>query len=286
MSVNLFDKIKNQKRSFNNMKNTYIESEMTFDMYYSGSTMTVVFEDGKKKKQGHAIPGRKGMFLAGLTNKQVKKRIESGEYICKNTNPSRMTNNTIMYSSQNIKKNLLKPCVAIDISSCYWRTAYNIGVIDQKLYDIGMSGGKDFKEARVISIGSIGALVMHEKYVKGQLVSTDNTRRFGANARLDIIDAVWLMANKIASKLGSGFLMYLTDCFYAPESMADDLCRFIKEEGYDFKIDLVQFEKIERMHTALDKLGSQIYTEKVIWFSDEQNREKMHDFSNIHDKNF
>jgi hypothetical protein len=285
MSVSLFEKFKNQKRSFSNLKQTYIDLEMTFDLYYSGSTVKIAFEDGVKKRQGHFLP-KEGAFLTGLTNKVVKKRIDSGEYVCKNTNPSRINNHTIMYSSANIKKNLLKPCVAIDLSACYWRTSYNLGVIDQWLYDKGMAKDREYKESRVISIGSIGALIMHEKYIKGKLVSTDNIRRFGACARLDIIDEVWSIANRIATKLGPGFLMYLTDCFYAPEPMADVLCKFIKEEGYDFKIDLVQFEKVERMHTSLDKLGNDIYTERVTWFSAEQDREKIHDFSNIHDRNF
>jgi hypothetical protein len=285
MSTSLFEKYKNQKRSFANLKNAYIKSEMTFDLYYSGSTVTVIFEDGIKKRQGHFLP-KEGMFLAGMTNRLVEKRIKSGQYVCKNTDPARLNNNTIMYSSDNIKKNLLKPCVAIDISACYWRTAYNLGIIDQGLYDKGMSGGQKYKEARVISIGSIGALIMHEKYEKGVLIATDNQRRSGACARLDIIDKVWRIANRIATKLGPNFLMYLTDCFFVPEPKADDLCKFIKKEGYEYKIDLCQFEKVERMHTTLDKQGTELFTERVTWFSYEQDRLKMHDFSNTHNHNF
>jgi hypothetical protein len=191
-----------------------------------------------------------------------------------------------MYSSQRIRENLFKPCVSVDIVGCYWQTAYNLGVIDEKTYLVGISKDREFKDARVISIGSIGSLLTHEKYVNGKLVNTEKTRKFGATARLDIIDEVWAKANWIAKKLGPDFLMFLTDCFFVPEHRLEELCSLIETEGYKWKAERCQFGEINRMHTGTDKEGGEIFTEKVIWYNVEKDKLKFHDFSNTHNVNF
>lgn len=283
--ANVLERFNQQNGQFSAIKNVYCKNEMTFDLFYSGSIIKVQFADGKIKRYGQ-FSKKEGIFLAKLTNKVVKKRIELGLYIPKNKDPMRFRNNTIMYSSKKISENLLKPCISVDIVGCYWQTAFNLGVIDEKTYQIGISKDREYKDARNIAIGSIGALLTHEKYVNGSLVSTEKTRKFGACARLDIIDHVWEMANRIAKKLGPDFLMYLTDCFFVPECRKNDICKYIEEEGYKWKIERCQFGEVRPMHMGIDKNGKKMFTEKVFWYNVEKDRVKFHDFSHKHNVNF
>jgi hypothetical protein len=283
--ANVAEKFKEQTGQFSNIKNVYCRNEMTFDLFYSGNIIKVQFEDGKMKRYGR-FKQKPGMFLANLTNKVVKQRIESGDYVPRNTDPMRFRNNTIMYSSERIRENLFKPCVSVDIIGCYWQTAFNLGVIDEKTYLIGISKDREYKDARNIAIGSIGSLLTHEKYVKGKLISTEKSRKFGATSRLDVIDHVWAMANWIAQKLGPDFLMFLTDCFFVPEHRLKDLCNYIEEEGYKWKVEKCQFGEIRKMHTGINKKGDEIFTEKVIWYNIEKDQVKFHDFSHVHNVYF
>ena len=283
--ANVLEKFNQQNSQFSAIKEVYCRNEMNFELFYSGNIIKVQFQDGKVKRYGQ-FKKKEGMFLAKLTNKVVKQRIESGQYIPKNKDPMRYRNNTIMYSSERIKENLFKPCVSVDIVGCYWQTAFNLGVIDEKTYLIGISKDREYKDARNISIGSIGALLTHEKYVNGKLISCEKSRKFGACARLDIIDHVWAMANWIAGKLGTDFLMYLTDCFFIPEHRLDDLCSYIEVEGYKWKAERCQFGEVRPMHSGIDKTGKKIFTEKVIWYNVEKDKVKFHDFSHNHNFNF
>jgi hypothetical protein len=283
--ANVLEKFNEQLGQFSAIKNVYCKNEMTFDLIYSGNIVKVEFEDGVTKRYGR-FKQKPGMFLSRITNKVVKERIESGAYIPKNTDPMRFRNNTIMYSSQRIKENLFKPCVSVDITGCYWQTAYNLGVIDEKTYLLGISKDREYKDARNIAIGSIGAMITREKYVNGKLVSTEKSRKFGATARLDIIDHVWAMANWISGKLGPDFLMFLTDCFFVPEHRTKDICSYIEQEGYKWKIERCQFGEVIPMHTGINKKGEPLFTEKVIWYNVEKDKVKFHDFSNVHNHNF
>ena len=280
-----FEKFNQQKKKFGAIKELYCKNEMSFDLYYTGSIIKIQFADGKIKRYGQ-FPRREGMFLSKLTQNVVKQRIDSGKYVPRNTDPMRFRSNTIMYSADSIRKNLFKPCVSVDIVGCYWKTALNLGVIDQKTYEIGMKKDREYKDARVVAIGSLGALTVHEKYLNGKLVSTDKERKFGACARLDVIDHVWAVANWIAQKLGPDFLMFLTDCFYVPEKKQKALCKLIEQEGYSWKVEKCEFGGVKRMYEGKSRTGEHIYTEKVIWYNFNKAKFKLHDFSYLHNKSF
>ena len=276
---------RDKKEAFQNIKNAMCESELTFDLYYGTSVVKIVDQDGIITRWG-SVPQKNGMFLPQITNKVVNKRLKDGDYVPVNTDSKRYVNNTIMYSNSNIKRNFKNLCVAIDITACYWQTAFNLGVIDEKTYKLGMSKDREYKMARNVSIGSIGAMIFHQKYEKGKLVFSEITRRPGACARLDIIDHVWQVAQRIADKLGKNFLMYLTDCFYVPASKTDELCKLIENEGYSWKLHQVGFEKIERMSTGTNRANNEIYTEKVVWYDFEKKKHTFHDFSHVHNYKF
>jgi hypothetical protein len=223
------------------------------------------------------------MHLPKLTNAVVQKRIDEGLYVPVNKDPYRFTSNTIMYNSQQIQKILFTPCVSVDIQSCYWTTARNLGVIDEKLYLRGMEKDREFKDARNISIGSIGSLTIHDKYEKGKRVLHELIRKPTACARLDIVDHVWAMANRIATVLGPDFLMFLTDCFFVPEGRKDDVKQILSEEGYKSKSERAVFTHLKRMRTGTDK---NFFTEEVVWYLVDKEVYKLHDFSNKHNVSF
>lgn len=183
------DKFDHMNEHFNKWKQALCTNGSSFEIFHTGSITKVVFSDGKKKKYGE-IAKKQGMHLPTITNRNVKKRLESGEYVPKNTDPNRFNSNTIFYSSKSIQENLWKPCIAIDITGAYWQTAVNLGVIDHATYLKGIEKDREYKDARNISIGSIGALTIYEQYIDGKLVKHELRRKFGACARLDIVDHV------------------------------------------------------------------------------------------------
>lgn len=279
------DKFDYVNEHFNKWKDSLCEHGSSFELFHTGSITKVVFESGKRKKYGE-ITQKPGMHLPTLTNKNVKSRIESGEYVPKNTDPYRWNSNTIFYSSERIKENLWEPCIAIDIIGAYWQTAVNLGVIDHATYLKGIEKDREYKDARNISIGSIGALTIYEKYVNGKLVTHELRRKFGACARLDIVDHIWDLAQKIAKKLGPDFLMFLTDCFFVPLRREADVKQWLAESGYKSKAEAIIFSEVQRMNNGTNKFSDTFFTEKVHWKCLDKNQWKFHDFSNKHNYNF
>jgi hypothetical protein len=253
---------------------TYADRGMTFSMQFVGSSVKV-FLEGKKPKKLGTIAIKPGMYLSQSCMRSVMKRLKSGDYVPKNTDPKRWNNNTVMYCPESYNKNFDKDGVAVDITGCYWRTAYNIGAIDKRTYEMGLKKDREFKEARNIAVGGLGAIVTTEKYVKGLKVSTTRERRPGACVRLDVIDHVYAMAQRIATKLGADFCMFLTDCFYVPEHRFRDVCRYIEEEGYDWKHEDIVFGPCIRQFESEDKTR---WTDYVEWYTIDKDKFKWHKF--------
>jgi len=279
------EKLNKLQANTTNFKKGLILNESSFEMLQTGSITTIKYADGKDKKMGSFFP-HPGMHIPRLVNKNVKSRIESGEYVPKNQNPNRWNSNTIMYSSDAIKKNLSELCVSVDVIGCYWQTAFNLGIIDQRMYDIGIAKDREYKDARNIAIGSIGSLMIYEKYENGKLITRELRRKFGACARLDIVDHVWEMAQRIAKHLGPDFLMFLTDCFFVPANREADVISLLEIEGYKSKAERLCFYEVQRMRTEKVNDPAGFYTEKVIWFKLDKDQWKFHDFSNKHNFNF
>ena len=270
------------------MKNLYdlgetvhhaLELEMDFDIVYSGVSAKLKFlnEDGSNmnshKYMEHFIKNR-GSHLSQMTIQEVKKRMETGLYVPKNTDVNRHLFSTIAFNPDNITKFLEKPGCSVDINSCYWNTAHNITVISDKLCEYGFKEPKLWKDARNIAIGSLGTSVKVEKYRNGKLVEVSPyTPRPTNVCRLDVIDHVWdVCLNKIRPKLKKNFLTFLTDCFFVPIKSKDLVLEQLHKYGYEAKIKDAHF-------TAMRDLGTGTY--KVIWETQMGTKSQHFNTSNI-----
>lgn len=265
-----------------NIKRMIKKFKLSCTIQHVGSVSYFYFDKtGQVKKYG-AFKPKPGMHIPKLVMRNVKERMQQGLYTPANTNPDRYDTNTIMYNPDNIAKYIGKHCVSIDINGCYWNTAYKIGLIDEKTYKMGLKKDKEYKYARNMSVGSLGASILIERYENGKKAYSQHLKRFGACARLDVIDYVWDISQQIGRMLQSDFLMFLTDCFYVPFSRMKDTCEMIESFGFSWKKTDVEFLKVDRMSEYIKKDDSHGYTDKVIWYDADEDKFKFHDFSDKH----
>lgn len=201
-----------------------------------------------------------GYHLCQMVYAEVKKRVESGEYVPIEQDNNRIHSNFVCFNPANIDKFLNKKTKAFDIKRCYWDTSKKLGVISQELYNYGLNNKSknkkkkyeikklkkgvleiklinDWKAGRNASIGSLGAVIYERVYKNGELVEVKEPyRRPFNNVRLDIVDYVWNLANSIISQVKDDFLMYLTDCFFVTSEVADNVIKLLKENGYEYSV--------------------------------------------------
>lgn len=129
--------------------------------------------------------------------------------------------------------------VEIDIDEAYYKTAFNLGVIDTKLYLEGSKeNGKISKKGRLIALGSLARKEEHYHFV-GDRLRRETTRSV-------LTENVWYSICKRVSDLmhqakviaGDDFIIYWVDGIYIKNNPAkiEKIIKLFNESKYDAKI--------------------------------------------------
>lgn len=231
--------------SLNKIMDNFIAKGYDFTLRKIGdSTMELHLPTRKltAKQSGNYI---KGSHLSHLMLLEVEKKLSHGLYTPKNTDNDRWALNTVMYDPDNIYKLLGQPIVAVDIASCYWTTAYNMGLISTELFKNGFKQDREWKQARAAAIGSLATQIKEFKNIDGKLTLVNSYRRPYNIVRLDLIDLVWKIANEISYELRDTFCMFLTDCFFVHAKDESKVYELLAQYDYKAKSKKCVLENIE-----------------------------------------
>lgn len=227
---------------YQNNLNNAIRFKKTFRVKDRGGCTVIEYPNGHKKRFIDGSIMVSGSHLSYRIFKEVETRIKNDLYKVKNKNNERMLYNTVMFNIDVIKKSYFKKCYAIDINSCYWNVARNIGVISEEFYRKGFKEGKNWKNARNAAIGSLGAYEIETIYIDGERAGQEHSRREYNTVRSDIMDYVWEIANEISSQVKEGFCMFLTDCFFVTEDVKEKVIKLLEEKNFEYKVELIYFK--------------------------------------------
>ena len=270
------------KSEINHIRKKLVASGIEFKITYIGQTTTFEFMGSKTKQRFGGFKNVQGMHIPKIVMKNVFDRLDKGLYVPKNKDPERFSVNTIMYNPINISNNLMQYCVAIDINSCYFNTAFKLGIIDEHTYKAGFKKDREYKFGRNVAIGSIGADVIYEHFKDGKKIDAGAKKREGACSRLDVIDHVFEIATDLAMELKEDFLMMRTDCFFVPKHRLKFVQDKLKKFGYNTKYEEVMFGKIQRMSEGMKTDGQPYFTDEVHWYCPDCDEFKYHFFSSNH----
>jgi hypothetical protein len=132
----------------------------------------------------------------------------------------------------------------VDIDQAYWETAFQLGVIDQKIYQKGCKG-KISKKARLTALGSL-ARKSYKYDFKGykMIDKTVESEPLLENLWFTICKRVSDVMHEVIEALGDDFIFYWVDGIYfqnKPENVSKAMVAFMNR-GYQSK-----FKKINRI---------------------------------------
>lgn len=113
----------------------------------------------------------KGSYLIPMFNKAVDKYIDNGNVVLsKNYDPTKNRPKEQMYNAEQIAAayNNNSNIKVYDINHCYWRSAYNLGIINEKVYVHGLKD-EHYKLSRNMAIGSLIKQTKIHEYNNGYL---------------------------------------------------------------------------------------------------------------------
>lgn len=159
-----------------------------------------------KNEKGSSF--RKGLFLFSMVRKDAQKYLNLHEKIeLPKKYPVNNYNYKFAFGDDAI--------AGTDINHCYWRIAYNFGIISERTYEKGLD--ENFKTLRLAALSSLGATKQYQ-VVKGGMI-TNEVVNIGGNEQLQTIYKLirytcYRYMQNLKKMLEFDFLAYRTDCIY------------------------------------------------------------------------
>jgi hypothetical protein len=129
--------------------------------------------------------------------------------------------------------------VEIDIDEAYWKTAHQLGVISDDLYQEGSKeNGKISKLGRLISLGALAKKEIVYEFKGSRLYHKEIKRsKLTENVWYSICKRLADVMNEAKEIAGSDFVMYWVDGIYVKKNRAviDSITKAFKKYGYDVK---------------------------------------------------
>lgn len=211
----------------------------------AGSLRQIHFPDGSIKKFFISGVSSAGTHICFHVLKNVRERVEKGEYVIKHTSLELFQSD---YNATSIfqfwhkdgirnavlsHKGLLK---SIDINYCYWNTIHNIGAINDHVYKMGLKKEAEWKNSRNMAIGSLSKrYVVQVVDEKGKIKTTIHKSPL-EGVRLDVLAHIYKMAVAIAKKLDTKFCFFFTDCFFVTPDAEEETIKMLEECGFKSKV--------------------------------------------------
>lgn len=237
--------------------NSLKEGGATFKVISGGQTRKIVHSDSSgevlKKTTFYGYgdaDNLRGVHIVRMVKKDIDNYIEEGYPIPE----TKFKPNLTLYNLNRIKqlseaKDSEKEMVyCIDINSCYFQTAYNLGFITKELYEKAWKDRKINKIGLLASIGSLNKKNVIYDYENGVLVNKSydlETYNRYSPFYWAIIKEVYSLMLDISHNLKDDFYMWLTDCAYIKMSRAEEVKEYLKMNGYDYKHFFVEFNGID-----------------------------------------
>ncbi len=225
------------------------DNKTSFQVVSSGLTRKIIFDqkDDKSKRLyfGHQksdiLPG---VHMVNAVRRNIDNYIESKQPIPKIKYRPKLVLYNFMQIENAINRNPSELTNAIDINACYFKTAYNLGFINEDLYKKGWEKRKENKLGLLASIGSLNKHETIETYKNGKLQSTDTNWEYKNKYSpfyWAIINYVAEVMMEIAHALGDSFYMWLTDCVCVDRDKKKIATEILDKHGYDYKSFYIEF---------------------------------------------
>jgi hypothetical protein len=231
---------------FDDFLKAYEKSKSSFKVISYGTTKKIIY--GKSKFLFSGIKGEKkpqGLHLIGMVKRDIDALITKNPDIIpsipkKKPNITQINLKNIEWFGTGVQ------ALAIDVNHCYWRTAFLLGFITKQTYFKGIER-QEYKDGRLIAIGTLGKMLSVSKYENGIKVAdyiddTDYLKYGGFFWK--VLEKVYELYLDLQTTLKEDFLMFLTDCVVIDESKRDVATAIMVKHGYSTKENFITFTDI------------------------------------------
>jgi hypothetical protein len=163
--------------------------------------------------------------------------------------------------------------ICVDINSAYWVSAFQLGIIDEEIYQ---KGKKINKIVRLAALGSLAKKTETFEFDGERMIKKTVERSYETeNLWFSICDKVGSLMSKLSKRIGNDFITYWVDGIYfvnTPENYKI-ITETFKNEGYACKIEQVSSIVFNQSDFVIT--GATEIDKKVFCYAIERNKAKV-----------
>ena len=246
----------------------------SFTVIINGSTRTIIYNERTIDFVDMREMKGQGYHICRLVNKDIENFIINNpnhDYTYKEDYKTQLFNLNALQGSY---KGLMQ---GIDIHSCYFETAYQLGYIPLKTYILANKEPSKWKKGRNASIGSLAKNIITNHYENGIEIRSrrsfvdPNPEKaqyvpFKQSIRHHIIGTIYKRFEKLVHILGKDYFMFLTDCIYCENSRVKDATEYLQSFGYKVKSKSFEIRRVDKK------------TKTVFWYDFDKNKIKYYNY--------
>lgn len=237
---------------FENIRKKLIFNKRNFKVVSSGSVSRILYMGKEFIKMDVKQFKGKGFHISVMFRRGVDEWLKTHKNTLK---PHVKDYKEQMFCLGHIDEVIGKPLVMIDISGCYWQTAYKLGYMTRELYIAGRRK-KEWKTGRNAAIGGLCKRETITPYHEGDILREKRITRqpppeYG-HIRNHIIGHVYRLFYRLYSEvLGRKFFMFLTDAVVTTPDMVNEVKKTFAAEGYSCTQKTIEFTKLDRKNKTV-----------------------------------
>lgn len=221
---------------------TLVATKTPHKIIYTNNSVRVIVDDNEIIFSEKQISLRDLGFI-GRCKKSV---IENAERI---NLPER---SPIFYKIYRMKFGQYEKLFEIDISSAFWDTAFECGIISDRIFNQGETVDKD---VRLMAFGSAAA-VKRSFVFDGERYTdpVEEVNEYGRRAYFYVASQVVSLMREICDQIPGAACLYWVDAIVCVPEYREFVCKKIFESGYQMKVKV-----LEKCHHFQDKSGAKIW---------------------------
>lgn len=236
-----------EAEDFENIRKKLIRDKRNFEYVSSGSVSRIKYMGKEFIKCNTKEFAGKGHHISTMFRKGVEEWLKKNR---KKLKPYTKDYKEQMFCLGHIEEAIGRPLSMIDISGCYWQTAYKLGYMSREVY-ISARRKKEWKTGRNAAIGGLCKREYITPYKEGrplnELRSVVEPKKEFQYIRNHIIGYVYQkFFHFYEVLLRRKFYMFLTDSVVTTPSMAREVKKQLWMDGYLSTEKTIEFRKVDR----------------------------------------
>jgi len=257
---------------FSRMRDAFIRSGLFYTIETIGSTKKIIYNG--RESVFPFIFKTEGKHIISKVRKDIEKNFMPN-------NPDfdygiEQNWRIIDFNLPVLEQNIGRVITGIDISDCYWFTAYNLGIITKKMFIDGLIRD-EWKAGRNMAIGALSTKIIKQNFEGDAVINSTSTEVFAGGTGLNnwIENTVWGVVNDIIGILGDEYLMFYVDCIWIKDDKVKtaQIVKALKDRGYNSKSSIYEVKFIDKDKVGLISIKDEPAYNR--WLSGDKDPDKM-----------